>query len=166
MLLAVHYPATVDLSKYFTAQQGVLYTYYRDERTTIPVANFTAVQTGGKYYVKAETISGCINVQPVIVTILPPEPFFITAPNTFTPNNDGINDHFIILLNGQISFRNLHIYNRNGALIFDTVNTMKFWDGTFNGRPVSTGTYYWVFEGYENYDHKKVVRSSYVTLIR
>lgn len=163
---AVRYPSTVDLSTCFTAQQGILYSYYRDEHATMPLANFTAVPTSGKYYVKAETASGCINVQPVIVTILPPEPFFITVPNAFTPNDDGINDHFAVSLNGQVSFSSLQIYNRNGALIFGTVNATKFWDGTFNGRPVPTGTYYWVFEGYDNYDHMKVNRSSYITLIR
>jgi gliding motility-associated-like protein len=162
----VTYPATVDLSQSFAAQPNVSYSYFRDVQTTQPLVNFTAVATSGTYYIKAEGNLGCANIQPINVTILPPESFSVTTPNTFTPNNDGINDQFLIAFNGYISFGRLQIYNRNGALMFDTTKAGQFWDGNYNGRPVSTGTYYWVFEGYDNYYHKKVSRSSFITLIR
>ncbi|WP_374948990.1 gliding motility-associated C-terminal domain-containing protein [Mucilaginibacter sp.] len=162
----VKFPETVDLSATFSKQQGVSYYYYTDEAASEPLVDFTAIATTGKYYVKAETADGCINIQPVSVTVSPPDPFTVTAPNTFTPNNDGVNDTFTILLTGYIKFNGLKIYNRNGNLIFKTSDAAQFWDGTYNGRPVPSGTYYWIFDGYDNYYRKKVTGSSFITVIR
>jgi gliding motility-associated-like protein len=163
---ATTYPLTVDISKSFKAQQGVSYSYYLNKQATVPLINYTAVGVSGKYYIKAETISGCLNIQPVNVTILPSAGSPIVAPNTFTPNNDGINDDFQVSVNGIVSFSSLRIYNRNGTEVFSTLKAMQRWDGNYGGRPIPVGTYYWVFQGYDNYQHKKVSKSSYITLIR
>nr|WP_294948706.1 gliding motility-associated C-terminal domain-containing protein [uncultured Mucilaginibacter sp.] len=160
------YPETVDLSKSFTPEQGVAYGYYIDAGTTIPLANFKALDRSGTYFIKAESAEGCVNVQPVTVTVQPPKPFTLTVPNTFTPNGDGINDQFRIALEGYISFNGLKVYNRNGGLMFRTTNSTQFWDGTYNGHQAPAGTYYWVFEGFDEYYHKKVNESSFITLLR
>jgi gliding motility-associated-like protein len=162
----VAYPLTVDLSKSYTAQSGLTYSYYKDESATIPLANFNEIGAGGTYYIKAETVSGCANIQPVVVSILPSDPSFTRIPNTFSPNNDGINDRFYIPVDANTSFNNLQIYNRNGMLIFNTTNALQYWDGNYKGRPLTTGTYYWIFEGYDTYYRKKIKKSSYITLIR
>ena len=61
-------------------------------------------------------------------------------PNTFTPNGDGINDTFGI--NGEaINEFNMIIYNRWGEQVFSSDNTNKRWDGTFQGKKVSSGSY-------------------------
>ena len=163
---AVIYPATVDLSEYYVPQPNVQYSYYKDELTTLPLENFKNVPTSGKYYIKAETSSGCANVQPINVTVLPPQPFSIIAPNAFTPNDDGINDRFSISLDGYITFNSLQIYNRNGTPILQTTNSGQYWDGKYHGSPLPAGTYYWVFEGFDNYYRKKIKKSSFITLIR
>ena len=56
------------------------------------------------------------------------------GPNTFTPNGDGKND---IFMKGW----HIQVYNRNGILLFEG---NQGWDGTFNGRPVSNDTYFYV----------------------
>ena len=45
----------------------------------------------------------------------------------------------------------LQVYNRWGQLIFETENPSEGWDGTYNGEPVSMGTYAWksVFQGFD-----------------
>lgn len=162
----VTFPATVDLSRSFTPQASVTYGYYTNEAATIPVSDYVSVQTSGTYFIKAESAEGCVNIQPVVVTVQPPAPFTITAPNTFTPNGDGINDYFATTSTGYVLFNGLSIYNRNGTLIFHTTNKTQTWDGRIKGQQASTGTYYWVFEGYDNYHHKKISESSFITLIR
>jgi gliding motility-associated-like protein len=55
-------------------------------------------------------------------------------PNAFTPNGDGKNDLFIKGLD-------VTILNRWGQQLFQGV---EGWDGTYNGKPVTPGTYYYV----------------------
>lgn len=70
----------------------------------------------------------------------------ISIPNTFSPNNDGINDYWDI--------KNLYtypecavlIYNRYGQQVFQSVGYAKPWDGTYNGSPVPVGTYYYIID--------------------
>ncbi len=45
-------------------------------------------------------------------------------PNFFSPNNDGKNDDFEIIADDQIS---LHIYNRWGKLVFESLNYQNNW---------------------------------------
>jgi gliding motility-associated-like protein len=71
----------------------------------------------------------------------------ITLPNTFTPNSDGINDKWII--GGIDSYPNpaVRVFNRNGQLIFRSVGIgTSAWDGTYNGKNVPAGTYYYIVD--------------------
>lgn len=71
----------------------------------------------------------------------------LAIPNSFTPNSDGINDSFEIILDpclGQI--RQLSIYNRWGQLIFhqvltSTLEKLLSWDGKYHGEAAQTGVY-------------------------
>lgn len=71
----------------------------------------------------------------------------IKLPNAFTPNNDGINDRWVI---GSLStYPNAvtQIYNRYGQLIFRSVGGNSTpWDGTYKGKNVPAGTYYYIIE--------------------
>ena len=67
----------------------------------------------------------------------------IYVPNTFTPNDDGINDTFGV--NGEaIKEFNMTIYNRWGQLLFETSDKSKRWDGTYQGKKLATGSYVYV----------------------
>ncbi|MCU0434858.1 MAG: gliding motility-associated C-terminal domain-containing protein [Bacteroidia bacterium] len=67
-------------------------------------------------------------------------PFYI--PNSFTPNNDGLNDLFCIYSDSECLTGTFEIYNRWGELIFST-NNIKYecWDGRYAGKIVENGTY-------------------------
>ncbi len=65
----------------------------------------------------------------------------LNVPNVFTPNGDGINDFFQIE-NPENAAYELFIFNRWGALILET-NHDKLWDGTVDGKPVASGTYFY-----------------------
>jgi gliding motility-associated-like protein len=83
----------------------------------------------------------------------------IFIPNAFSPNNDGANDVFRVLGNNIFDF-NLKIYNRWGAIIFETNQVETGWDGKYNGKEVSSGVYVWVLNAKDangrliNYNNK------------
>jgi gliding motility-associated-like protein len=86
----------------------------------------------------------------------------ITIPNTFSPNNDGINDTWDI--NALITYPEsvMLIFNRYGQQIFKSIGYSKPWDGTYNGKPVPSGTYYYVLD----LKDKKPVIAGYVMVVR
>jgi len=163
---AVNYPATVDMSTTFTHNSSYNYGYFNDSTAKAPVVDYQHIAHTGTYYVRAVNSTGCITTKPVNVTVVPPPPPTITIPNTFTPNNDGINDLFSISIAGYGAFESISVYNRFGQLMFETKNEDTHWDGKFNGKPAAVGTYYWVFEGRNTYYNTKIKESGFITLIR
>jgi gliding motility-associated-like protein len=163
---AVTFPVTVDLSTTFIPQKGLTYSYYSNASATVPVENYTAIQYGGTFYIKAVNKVGCTSIVPVNVIIYPPPPYVITAPNTFTPNNDGINDYFTVTVKGVVTFETVRIFNRSGQLIYLTKSPNDNWNGNYNGQALPVGTYYWVFEGIDDYYKKRINQAGSITLLR
>jgi len=54
------------------------------------------------------------------------------APNSFSPNNDGINDYWLPVMTGVTSYE-CKIYDRWGTLIFETNDIEKAWVGDVRG---------------------------------
>ena len=64
--------------------------------------------------------------------------------NGFSPNGDGINDDFTIRgVEGFMDSR-LQIYNRWGNRVHDVINYQNDWQGTWNGRDLPDGTYFYI----------------------
>lgn len=66
---------------------------------------------------------------------------YISIPNIFTPNNDGVNDLLPISISRAQS-ANTQIFNRWGSLVFESNDLNPAWDGTYNGNPVAAGVYF------------------------
>ena len=93
----VIFPATVDLSKTFTHDGSNTYSYFSDNETNDPVPDYQHVAHTGTYYIKATNSTGCSTVkQGIRCRNAAAAATVIKAVNTFTPNNDGINDYFSI----------------------------------------------------------------------
>ncbi len=67
-------------------------------------------------------------------------------PNTFTPNNDGINDLWNIVNIDSYPLADVNVYNRYGILVFHSIGYPKAWNGTYNYAPLSIGTYYYMID--------------------
>jgi gliding motility-associated-like protein len=69
------------------------------------------------------------------------------APNTFSPNGDGINDCFRVYPSTgmEVLEFQLLIFDRWGNLLFETVNIDGCWDGFFKGRPLDASVCVWFF---------------------
>ncbi|MDR2205107.1 MAG: gliding motility-associated C-terminal domain-containing protein [Flavobacteriaceae bacterium] len=64
--------------------------------------------------------------------------------NVITPNGDGKND---VLDYSDLSIKNnvsLKIYNQYGTLIHESKNKNYIWNGKLSGKPVFTGTYWYI----------------------
>jgi gliding motility-associated-like protein len=96
----------------------------------------------GEYTVslKAENSQGCYTVDSLTVIIK--EDFVFIVPNIFTPNGDGNNDEFKILLQG-VQTIHLEIYNRWGRKVYETNDINATWDG---GKQ-KDGVYFWIATG-------------------
>jgi gliding motility-associated-like protein len=121
-------------------------------------------QRGRTYFVKLTGVSqyGCIDSMTKIISIT--ENFILYIPNSFTPNDDGINDRLKIVTGGIKSFE-LIIFNRWGEKIFSTSSLNDFWDGTHQGENAPLGTYvYKVLISAESGKVKEVIGN--INLIR
>jgi len=163
---AVTYPATVDLSTTFTPDPNLTYSYFLNDIATVPLPDYQHVGKTGTYYIEATNSIGCNTIKPVKVVINAPGPQLVKAVNTFTPNNDGINDYFSVTMVGTAQFTSLKIYTRYGELVFQTNSPYIQWDGTYKGKPLNTGTYYWIVEGINGYNNTKFVQGGEIMLIR
>ena len=89
-------------------------------------------------------------------------PSMIGVPSAFTPNGDSINDVWNIKFLDDFPDATVDVYNRYGALVFHSKGYSKPWDGTCNGSPLPTGTYYYII----NPRSGLAQRSGPVTIIR
>jgi gliding motility-associated-like protein len=109
------------------------------------------------------TVSGCQAIDKIIVRVVTDADIYI--PNSFTPNNDGLNDLLRPLPIGITTFKYLNIYNRFGKLVFSTTLKNGFWDGKINGVTQNSGTYVFVTEGID-YKGRKVYKKGTINLVR
>lgn len=68
-------------------------------------------------------------------------------PNVFTPNNDGINDEFVINDISDCAQYHLTIYDRWGIKVFETKQLSVFWDGRKGKQnEIVEGIYFYILE--------------------
>ncbi len=93
---------------------------------------------------------GCMSTDQITVTVKENSRIFI--PNIFSPNNDGINDVFVINTGpGVAQIKTLRIFDRWGALVHNAENVpanreSSGWDGMVNGNPRSQDVYVYFVE--------------------
>jgi len=110
------------------------------------------------YYLVATSINGCQDTASVVVTVLTT----VVIPNTFTPNGDGINDLWEIPSLIYYPKCQVSVFNRYGQQIFHSNGYTKAWDGTYNGKQIPGGTYYYLI----NLENGSSPYSGYVEVIR
>ena len=67
-------------------------------------------------------------------------------PNTFTPNNDGINDNWEIQYLNTYPNNRVQVFTRTGQLVFESRGYKTPWNGTYNGKSLPVDTYYYIIE--------------------
>ncbi len=105
-----------------------------------PVANPAGTTT---YFVTAVNNSGCANTDSITL-IVNFDNKGIILPNSFTPNNDGINDCFGIKYYRDVQDLHFVIYSRYGQKVFETTDAAVCWNGYFKGQPADRGNYIYI----------------------
>ena len=70
----------------------------------------------------------------------------ITIPNTFSPNNDGINDVWDIKSLNTYPESVTQVFDRYGRQVFQSTGYGTPWNGTYNGSVLPVGTYYYIID--------------------
>jgi gliding motility-associated-like protein len=109
---------------------------------------------------------GCVDSANYTVVVL--EELLVYVPNTFTPNNDALNNTFKPIMTAGFDRFNyqLLIFNRWGEVIFESLDPDIGWDGSYNGSIMQDGVYTWKikFGILQNEDTKEM--TGHVNLIR
>jgi gliding motility-associated-like protein len=108
---------------------GNILTVLKDGNVTI-----TAKQGGDHNWNPAADVSK------MIVTL----PTFDNVSSLFTPNNDGMNDYWYITDLEQYGKLQVTIYNRFGQPVYRSDSYKNDWDGTWNGYPLPSASYYYI----------------------
>jgi gliding motility-associated-like protein len=69
--------------------------------------------------------------------------------NTFTPNGDGTNDKWTVPGLRFYEGARISVFDKAGSRMFYTEIPDQGWDGTFNGKELPIGSYFWVIEAIE-----------------
>ena len=83
-------------------------------------------------------------------------------PNTFSPNNDGINDFWEIQYLDKYATNHTQVFTRAGQKVFESRGKYKAWDGRYRGKPLPADTYYYIIEPGSGRD----TVTGYVTIVR
>lgn len=89
----------------------------------------------------------------------------LEMPNVFSPNKDGLNEHFKPITISGIEGGQLLIFNRNGEQVYESDINSAQWDGTHNDMDCPEGVYYWV-ASYSNTVSEQKVMKGFLTLVR
>ena len=116
-------------------------TLYLDN-SNIARPRVTDPKTDMTYRLTVTGRGGCALSDDVFVKLLR----FPVIPNTFSPNNDGINDKWRIDYLNTYPNNRVQIFTRNGNLVFESKGYNTPWDGTLKGKPLPFDTYYYIIE--------------------
>lgn len=94
--------------------------------------------------------SGCADSAWLAMTLAEPQLF---VPNIFTPDGDNKNDEFRVSYVSIKKF-NIVIFNTFGKKVYESDDITKGWDGTYKGRDMANGAYYYVIEATDSAGNK------------
>ena len=129
------------------ATPSVTYLLYSDNVSTQPVAEqkggmFNVNITGNTIYYVSQLNGTCESDRvPVTVTV---GLSVLNIANTITPNGDGVNDYWVI--NGINEYPNaeVQVFTRYGNRVFDSKGYNTPFNGTYGGKILPTGVYYYI----------------------
>jgi gliding motility-associated-like protein len=114
------------------------------------------------YSLLVTTTDGCKDSDTLRLTVLP---YCVKPMEAFTPNGDGINDHWLVTTGNCLKSAKAEVFNRYGSLVYRSEDYKNDWDGTYKGKALPDGTYYFVIT-YQLINGKTVYLKGNVTILR
>lgn len=111
----------------------------------------TATPKNNITYQVVATNEGNCNVTEEITLTVTCDGKNVFVPNTFSPNNDGMNDMFFPRGKGVFGIKSFRVFNRWGNMVFEKVNfnvnsPSEGWNGLFQGKPQAMDVYVYMME--------------------
>jgi gliding motility-associated-like protein len=113
------------------------------------------VDSTGNYLVRVVSTNGCDTTGSIYVKFAEDSGFI--APNTLTPNDDGINDLWKIPGVEKYQPCKLVIYNRWGDELYSSGDYKNDWNGKYKGKSLPEGSYYYILEAKDGKQYKGVL---------
>ena len=109
---------------------------------------------------------GCVDSMQILIFVN--QDAIIFAPNSFTPDNDGLNDTWFPTHSSSIDedFFEVQIFDRWGEMIFEANDFSKVWDGTYKGRECQVGTYSYRIYYKRKYSEERHAVVGHISLIK
>ncbi|MBX2927119.1 MAG: gliding motility-associated C-terminal domain-containing protein [Saprospiraceae bacterium] len=98
----------------------------------------------GYFYIETTDSLGCRYLDSILVEVLRLSELDLPAVNIITPNGDGFNDVLEFPNITKFDAYKLTVFNRHGAVVYESVNYQNDWDGTRNGKPLPDGVYFYI----------------------
>lgn len=122
--------------------------WYRDMSDTAPITTMVPpinnIIEGTYVWYVSQYFDGCeSDKKKVVIDIVNCCGIPTLIPTAFTPNGDGLNDYFEIKSSQRLQVIRVDIFNRWGELIFEGKDGDVKWDGTFKGKKVEVGSYFY-----------------------
>ena len=126
--------------------------------------NYLQNISAGTYTLQITDFNNCAFQDTVTVVSAPCCQLYI--PNSFSPNDDGVNDVFIPITNATVTKYSFTIYNRWGNRVFFTSDISRGWDGKTKGLKSDVDTYFYLIDYYCPYSDKTYQLKGDVTLVK
>ena len=143
-------------SSYIWSPSGSLSTSTNNVTVATPIVTTS-------YLVSIVDGNGCIYNDSVTVEVIISEPRVsdLTITDLITANGDGFNDTWNILEIENYPKTKVLVFNTTGNLVFESSDYDNSWQGTFNGKQLPDGTYYYIVE----IDTESKVEKGFVTIV-
>ena len=138
-------------------------TYVWQDQSTNP---FLLVEKRGTYEVRVKNACG---IKSDIIEIGEENcNCSVYVPNTFTPNNDQVNDYFKVHHDCEMQAFEWTIYNRWGEIVYYSTHPSASWDGSSSGTLLPIGAYAWTlhYQSAKDKEGKDQFMQGTVRLIR
>ncbi len=110
------------------------------------ISNPLAILNNDTYfYVHITDAIGCMDDDTILIKVYEGPTYYL--PNAFTPDGNGVNDIFFPTPVGIRSTEYFRVFDRYGALMYETRQWLQGWDGKLKGKPAAMGTYVWMIKG-------------------
>ena len=140
--------------------------YFGDGSTSSDICSIVHTYADTGNYVITQVVTnvfGCTDTFSIPIRILPEYRFYV--PNSFTPDNDGMNDVFMPSLMGVRNYSFL-IFDRWSNKLFETDNPKNGWDGTYKNRKCQESVYIYRIKYEDVLENKEYQQIGTITLIR
>ena len=98
------------------------------------------------YNVQITDSNFCFNQYYVTISVSDKPLPDLTIYNSFSPNDDGVNDFWVIENIEEYENSSLEIFNRNGNKVFSAYNYQNDWNGKYNDKDLPAHTYFFILD--------------------